>query len=120
MQRWVSRHKRVHSWVSRVQEMRGWFFHVKEEPNEPHSVTITWVASKSPVAGYNVYRDFQYAGPVKLTPQPIPGTQYTDTTVLRGRIYSYFVTSVDSKGLESVPSERITVTVPMGAAPSAK
>jgi fibronectin type 3 domain-containing protein len=93
---------------------------IQEEPDEPHSVTITWVAGKTPVAGYNVYREFQYGGPVKLTAQIIPGTQYTDTTVKRGRTYSYYVTSVDSKGTESVPSERITVTVPIAAATAAK
>ncbi len=100
--------------------MRDWYYRVPEEPNEPHSVTITWVASKSAVQGYNVYREFQYAGPVKLTAQPVSGTQYTDTTVKRGRTYSYYVTSVNSNGLESVPSERIAITIPMGAAPPGK
>lgn len=100
--------------------MRDWYYRVPDEPNEPHSVTISWVASKSAVQGYNVYREFQYGGPVKLTPQFIPGTQYTDTTAKRGRTYSYFVTSVNSNGLESAPSETITVTVPMGTGPSGK
>jgi hypothetical protein len=119
---WLSNHRRGRAMLSRVQKVRGWFSRLQfqEEPNEPHSVTITWVASKSPVLGYNVYREFQYEGPVKLTPQILPGTQYTDTTVKRGRTYTYYITSVNSKGLESVPSERITVTVPMAAASSAK
>ena len=114
--------KRLRGWYSHAQRVRARLLQprVQEEPNEPHSVTMSWVASKSPVAGYNVYREFQHGGPVKLTPQIIPGTQYTDTTVKRGRTYSYYVTSVDSKGTESAPSERITVTVPIGAVPAAK
>lgn len=118
----LSRHQRGRALLTRVQRVRNWFSHdeAQEEPNEPHSVTITWVASKSTVAGYNVYREFQYEGPVKLTPQIITETRYTDTTVKRGRTYTYYVTSVNSKGVESIPSEKFSVTVPMAATPPAK
>jgi fibronectin type 3 domain-containing protein len=92
----------------------------REEPNDPHSVTLSWIASKSPVAGYNVYREFQYGGPVKLTSSVVAGTVYTDNTVAAGRTYSYFVTSVDSKGQESKPSEKVWATVPTTVTPPAK
>jgi fibronectin type 3 domain-containing protein len=81
-------------------------------PENPHFVTISWIASKSPVAGYYVYREWQYSGPVRLTPKIVEGTQYVDGTVQAGRTYSYYVTSVDSKGLESKPSEKIWATMP--------
>jgi fibronectin type 3 domain-containing protein len=90
------------------------------EPANPHSVTITWTASKSPVAGYNVYRVSEPGGPVKLTPRIVSGTEYTDRTVEAGHTYSYYVTSVDSKGKESRPSGKITATVPSGVPPPAK
>ena len=81
-------------------------------PENPHFVTISWDPSKAPVAGYNVYREYQYSGAQRLTPQLVTQTQYVDGTALAGRTYEYYVTSVDSRGMESKPSERITVTVP--------
>ena len=84
----------------------------QKESDKPHSVTITWTASKSQVVGYNVYRESQPSGPVKLTTRVVSGAQYTDETVEAGHTYSYYVTSVDFKGMESKPSEKITVTVP--------
>ena len=79
---------------------------------QPHSVTIGWTASKSPVAGYFVYRETQFSGPIKLTPNMISSTQFVDKSVESGHTYSYFVTSVDSHGLESKPSDKISATVP--------
>ena len=92
----------------------------RKEADSPHSVTLSWNASKSSVGGYNVYREFQYGGPVKLTSALVAGTVYTDNTVAGGRTYSYYVTSVDLKGLESKPSEKIWVTVPTTATPPPK
>jgi hypothetical protein len=91
-----------------------------QEPENPHSVTVQWTPGKTPVAGYNVYRESQFSGPIKLTTRIVSGTQYTDKTAQGGRTYSYFVTSVDSRGLESVPSEKTTVTVPTTITPPAK
>jgi fibronectin type 3 domain-containing protein len=92
----------------------------RREPDNPHSVTLSWDASKTPVAGYNVYREFQYGGPVKLTSAAVAGTEFKDTTVAAGRTYSYYVTSVDLKGVESKPSEKIWVTVPTTVTPASK
>jgi len=39
-------------------------------------------------------------------------TAYTDTGVQGGQSYIYYVTSVDSSGVESAPSNTTTVTVP--------
>jgi fibronectin type 3 domain-containing protein len=90
------------------------------EPANPHSVTISWTASPSPVAGYNVYRSSGPSKPVRLTNGIVSGTQYTDRTVEAGKTYSYYVTSVDSKGAESQPSSKITATVPTTVTPPAK
>ena len=90
------------------------------EPVNPHSVTISWVASKSQVAGYNVYRSSGSGNPVRLTNGIVLGTEYTDRTVAAGQTYSYYVTSVDLKGIESKPSGKITATVPTIVTPPAK
>jgi hypothetical protein len=90
------------------------------EPVNPHSVTIDWTASKSPVAGYNVYRASPPDAPVKLTVRIISETQFIDRTVEAGHTYSYSVTAIDFKGRESKPSANITVTVPRTVPPPAK
>jgi len=93
----------------------------KSDPANPHFVTITWAASKSPVAGYNVYRASPPGSPaIKLTIALVTATQYTDRAVEAGRTYSYYVTSVDNKGNESKPSGDITATVPTTVTPPAK
>ena len=97
--------------------MRSWY---QEETSGPHSVTIQWKASTSPIAGYNVYREAPPKGPVRLTAKPIPDSQFVDRYVQAGVTYTYYVTSVDAKGLESRPSELISVTIPTTSAPAAK
>jgi P pilus assembly chaperone PapD len=80
----------------------------------PHSVALTWSASKSSgVVGYNVYRGTASGGPyTKLTPSAIPETQFMDTSVEAGRIYYYVVTSVESSGVESNHSNQASATIP--------
>jgi len=106
------------SFVAGCGKLRG--SSAQKEPDNPHSATITWAASVSSVAGYNIYRESQPGGAVKLTSGIVSGTQYTDKTVEAGRTYSYYVTSVDSKGIESRPSGKITVTIPTAVTPTAK
>lgn len=78
-----------------------------------HSVTLAWTPSVSPVPGYNVYRMSPAGGPVvKLSTRPVAANHFTDTTVEAGHAYSYFVTSVDSKGVESGPSVPVYAFVP--------
>jgi hypothetical protein len=76
------------------------------------SVTIRWAPSESDVVGYNVYRASPGGAPAKLTAHPVRETKFVDGTVEAEHSYSYFVTSVNAKGLESDPSERIDVQVP--------
>jgi hypothetical protein len=81
-----------------------------------HQVSLRWAApTNSPVSvmGYNIYRatgsstSFQLLNSTEDTQ-----TTYVDTTVLASTSYTYYVTSVDSKGKQSAPSNRVTVTVP--------
>jgi fibronectin type 3 domain-containing protein len=99
---------------------RSLFSHTKKGADNPHSVTITWTASVSPIAGYTVYRASPPSSPARLTSSLVSDTQYIDRTVEAGHTYSYSVTSVDSNGIESKPSGNITVTVPTTVTPPAK
>ena len=79
----------------------------------PHSVTLSWAASTSPVEGYYVYRRSPPgANYVRLNSEPLKATQYTDTSVDAGHSYTYYVTAVDSKKIESTASTMVSATVP--------
>lgn len=70
-------------------------------------VTLSWTGLDG-VAYYNIYRDDDTA-PFDVAAV----TEYTDTTVINGTAYNYFVTAVfDGSGEESGPSNEVTV-VPM-------
>ncbi len=78
-----------------------------------HSVTLTWTPSTSSVTGYNVYRESASGGPtVKVTSQPVMGHEFKDANVEAGKTYIYYVTSVDSRGVESTPTNKTLATVP--------
>ena len=78
-----------------------------------HSVTLTWTASISTVAGYNVYRSTVSGGPyTKVNSTVDATTTYVDAAVQSGLAYFYVVTSVDSSGVESVNSNEVSATIP--------
>jgi hypothetical protein len=80
-----------------------------------HEVDLSWSAptsSPDPVAGYNIYRATGSGSVVRINSSPGAAVVYVDSTVASGATYSYQVTSVDSSGVESVPSNQITVTIP--------
>lgn len=79
-----------------------------------HSVSVSWTASTSSnVAGYNVYRGTQTAGPyTKLTAGPVAGTIYTDNAVTAGQTYYYVATAVDNNSNESAYSNQAQAVVP--------
>jgi Abnormal spindle-like microcephaly-assoc'd, ASPM-SPD-2-Hydin len=79
-----------------------------------HSVGLSWTPSSTPnIAGYLIERGDQSGGPyTSLTPNPIPATTYTDTTVVGGHTYFYVIIAVDSTGLQSPPSNEAAVTIP--------
>jgi hypothetical protein len=77
-----------------------------------YSVNLSWNASTSDVAGYNVYRSSSLTGAYsKLNPTVDAATDFTDNTVASGTTYYYDVTSVSSSGVESSPCTPVKVTV---------
>jgi len=78
-----------------------------------HVVDLSWQASTSTVAGYNVYRGTVSGGPyTKVNSSLISGTAYMDTTVQAGQTYYYVATAVDSSNDESTYSTQATAVVP--------
>jgi len=83
---------------------------------EPILVSLSWDAptsSADPVTGYNVFRSPTGAGNYQqLNSSVVTQTTYADTTVQIGQSYDYIVESVDASGIESVPSNMASVTIP--------
>jgi len=81
-----------------------------------HEIDLSWNAPSSsadPVAGYNVYRSANGGGSfTKLNSSPDVQAEYTDSAVQSGTTYMYEVKSVDATGVESSPSNQISLTVP--------
>jgi hypothetical protein len=81
-----------------------------------HSIDLNWNAPSSsadPVAGYNVYRSTDAGSSfTKLNSSPDGQADYTDSAVQSGTTYIYEVKSVDASGVESDPSNQISLTVP--------
>jgi hypothetical protein len=81
-----------------------------------YSVALTWDAptgSGDPVVGYDVYRAVQGNTTYqKINTSLLTQTAYTDSTVQVGGAYVYYVTSVDSSGSQSTPSNDATVDIP--------
>ncbi len=63
--------------------------------------------------GYNMYRSADAEVPLdrweRRNQEPLPTTDYKDEGVASGEIYFYYVRAVDSKGVESAPSEILRV-----------
>ncbi len=80
-----------------------------------HEVDLNWsapVSSGDPVAGYNIYRATGSGSLVLINSSPDLALVYVDSTVTSGITYSYVAKSVDLSGVESSPSNQVTVTVP--------
>jgi len=78
-----------------------------------HSVALSWDASTSTVAGYNIYRGTQSGGPYsKLNSSLLAATSYTDLGVSSGTTYYYVSTAVASNNQESAYSNQAIAVVP--------
>jgi fibronectin type 3 domain-containing protein len=76
-------------------------------------VALSWNASTSQVAGYNVYSSTTVNGPYnKLNSSLVSATSYTDLSVQSGYTYYYLATAVNSQGLESSYSNQATASIP--------
>ena len=81
--------------------------------SKKHTVTLTWRASTSHVAGYNVYRSTTPADNFeKINSVVVQGVTFTDTAVENGVTYYYLTRAVDSHGMESVNSNVTTAAIP--------
>jgi fibronectin type 3 domain-containing protein len=78
-----------------------------------HSVALTWIASTSTVAGYNVYRTTTSStGYIKVNSSLVGVLNYTDSTVQSATTYYYVTTAVDTSGNESVYSNEVSAVIP--------
>jgi hypothetical protein len=81
-----------------------------------YSVSLSWNApagTTDPVAGYNIYRAPNGGTAYQLLNSSTESqASFTDTAVQAGQIYNYIVESVDASGVESVPSNMASVTIP--------
>jgi len=78
-----------------------------------HRVDLTWSASTSTVAGYNIYRSTTSgSGYAKLNSSLSVTTAYTDNSVTAGSTYFYVTTAVDSSGNESSFSNQVQAAIP--------
>jgi len=78
-----------------------------------HTVSLSWIASTSTVAGYNVYRSTTSgSGYLKINSSLVSGLTYTDASVTSGTTYFYVTTAVDSSGNESTFSNQATAVIP--------
>jgi hypothetical protein len=78
-----------------------------------HTVALTWNASTSPVAGYNVYRStVSGTGYARINSSLVAVFSYTDSNVLNGTTYYYVTTAVDSTGVESTLSNEASAVIP--------
>lgn len=93
-----------------------------------HSVTLTWTASVTVGATYNMYRGLSAGGPfavVGTTPTSV--LTYVDGTVIAGSSYVYQLTAACANqcganiiaNSESAPSNQFAVTIPNPAPPGA-
>ncbi|HEY1500423.1 MAG TPA: choice-of-anchor D domain-containing protein, partial [Acidobacteriaceae bacterium] len=80
-----------------------------------YEVQLNWDApasSSDPIAGYHVYRATGGGSYALLSSSVNIPTTYNDTTAQAGATYNYEVTSVDASGVESIPSNVYTATIP--------
>jgi predicted phage tail protein len=81
-----------------------------------YQVDLNWAAptgSSTTITGYNIYRSQSGSSSYQILNSGTDSqTAYIDSGIQSGSTYQYYVTSVDSIGAESVPSNVATVAVP--------
>jgi hypothetical protein len=81
----------------------------------PHQVDLAWnppSSSGMTIIGYKIYRAISGSGGFAALTSSIAHTAYADTGVQSATAYDYYVTSIDSAGVESSPSNTTTVKIP--------
>ena len=78
-----------------------------------HKISLAWSPPSSSVDGYRVYRATGSSTSfTRLNSTLNASASYVDGSVQSGVSYTYYVTSVNSSGVESVPSNKTSATVP--------
>jgi fibronectin type 3 domain-containing protein len=78
-------------------------------------VTLSWdppSSSSDPVVGYDIYRATSGATYELLNSSTDAQTTYIDTNVQANVTYAYYVTSVDSSGVQSTSSNVVSAAIP--------
>lgn len=87
-----------------------------QPPPPAYVVDLNWDAPESsavPVVGYNIYRSPSGSSAYKLLNASVDKeTAYNDNTVQSGQSYDYVIESIDADGVESPPTNEVTVTIP--------
>ncbi|WP_239461262.1 fibronectin type III domain-containing protein [Occallatibacter savannae] len=81
----------------------------------PHQVDLAWSApnsSSTSITGYKVYRAISGSGAFAALSSGTSQTSFADSGVQSATAYDYYVTSIDSAGIESSPSNTTTVSIP--------
>lgn len=80
-----------------------------------HVVTLSWAASTSTVASYNIYSSAVSGGPYQLIGSISSSVccSYIDLNTISGNTYYFVVTAVDSVGDESVFSNEASAAIPV-------
>lgn len=79
----------------------------------PHDAYLTWDPGDPNAAGYNIYRGTVHGGPYQKINDALDGaTNYTDYTVVGGKVYYYVATEVNNQGQESGYSGEVKVKIP--------
>jgi fibronectin type 3 domain-containing protein len=83
------------------------------QEKKSHSVTLHWDASRTPVAGYNVYRSTKSGRDyMRINSKPVTLLSYVDADAKSGETYYYVTRGVTADGKESANSNEMKVTVP--------
>jgi hypothetical protein len=77
-----------------------------------HTVALNWDASTSDIIGYYVYRVLADGTYAKINPAPVVSTEFTDTSIQSGQMYTYVITAVDADNVESDYSDPVVATIP--------
>jgi fibronectin type 3 domain-containing protein len=89
---------------------------VSASGSSSHQVTLSWDAPSSapdPVVGYDIYRATSGGSTYELLNSSTDAqTTYIDANVQANVTYVYYVTSVDSSGVQSSSSNLVTASIP--------
>jgi fibronectin type 3 domain-containing protein len=83
--------------------------------NKPYEVILNWQAPQSsadPVVKYAIWRE-ELPSITYTQLSLVTTTTSTDVTVVSGKSYNYYVTSVDAVGNQSGPSNTYSVVIPI-------